>query len=70
MAGQPAGPVCDQVLVRQMGLDSATASSGQVQEKVRASKLTKLLERRRAEYYKGEEEGKELSTLNYFLCTY
>ena len=31
--------------------------------------LTELLERRGADYYRGEEEDRELSTLIDFLCT-
>ena len=69
-------------LICQLGLDPATATPGEVREKVRASEpveteeqlarlglLTKLLERRGAEYYRGEEEDRELSTLIDFLCT-
>ena len=53
-----------------------------MREKVRASEpveteeqlarlglLTELLERRGADYYSGEEEDRELSTLIDFLCT-
>ena len=69
-------------LICQLGLDPATATPGEVREKVRASEpveteeqlarlglLTELLERRGDDYYRGEEKDRELSTLIEFLCT-